>query len=85
MLPAQTIGRAQSVPPIGMASMRLMTLASLMRGERFTRVMPGSRPKPELRPLSGSGANCSRIFVSTMGGVLFMFLLSGDVMMKGNV
>jgi hypothetical protein len=32
-----------------------------------------------------AGANRSRIFVSTMGGVLFMFLLSGDVMMKGNV
>jgi hypothetical protein len=39
---AHTIGRVQSVPPIGMASMRLMTSASLMRGEIFTRVMPGS-------------------------------------------
>src|SRR6185369_7963759 len=36
---AHSIGRAQSVPPIGMASMRLMTSASLMRGERFTPAM----------------------------------------------
>jgi hypothetical protein len=32
-----------------------------------------------------TGANRSRIFVSTMGRVLFIFLLPGDVIMKGNV
>jgi len=41
---AQSIGNAQSVPPIGMLEMRLITAAKRIFGEMSTRVMPGSPP-----------------------------------------